>query len=854
MNRSKLGVFVCMMLFLQTTVFSANISKGNDYPFQNKDLPVEERVDDLVNRMTLEEKIDLLSGYKDFFLHPCERLGIPAFQMADGPLGVASWGLFGRATAFPAALSLASSWNKDLAARTGAMYAEEWRARGLHFLLAPGVNVYRASKGARNFEYFGEDPYLSSMMVVPFIKGVQDGGVIATIKHFAANDQEFDRYSVSSEISERTLQEICLPPFKAAVQKAGVKAVMSGYNPVNGVHCTQNKHLIDILKKDWGFEGIFMSDWGSTHSAEGAANAGLDLEMGSNSHLIREQLIPLVKSGVVSEEVINDKVRRVYRACFSMGFFDREQKDNSIPVYNPKANRMAFEAAKEGMILLKNKDGILPLDDKRVKTIAVIGPTANPTVISDRIHSNNGIVYGGGGSSKVNPWYIVTALDGIGHRFDEATILYDEGISNRFKPLLFRSSRFLTADGKKGLNAKYYKQAIASENLVEERVDGNVNFEWWGRPHNLEQLGDEYAIRWEGYAVAEQDDKMVFFVDAQGGYRLWIDGQLVLDAAGSQSFDVRNYELAVKKGDKKKIELEFYNQKSSPSEIRMGYAYAGDIDFSEAKKIAKMADVVVFCAGLDGAIELEGRDRPFELPYGQDRLINELVKENPNVVVVIHAGGGIDMMPWIDNVAAVVHAFYPGQEGGNALAAVLSGDANPSAKLPFTIEKRWEDSPAYGNYDETRKEKKIYYNEGVFVGYRGYDKKGTEPLFPFGYGLSYTRFDYSGLKVQVTDEKAKKVKVTFQIKNTGDRRGAEVAQLYVRDVVSAEERPLKELKGFDKVALNPGESRTVEITLDEDAFRYFNSKKNRWVFEKGEFEIMVGASSRDIKLKQTIKL
>lgn len=854
MNRSKFSLLACMALFFQITAFSANVSKSGDYPFRNKDLPVEERVNDLVNRMTLEEKIDLLSGYNDFFLHPCDRLGVPSFQMADGPLGVASWGLYGRATAFPAALLLASSWNKDLAALTGAMYAEEWRARGIHFLLAPGVNIYRASKGARNFEYFGEDPYLSSAMVVPFIEGVQEGGVIATVKHFAANDQEFDRYSVSSEISERTLQEICLPPFKAAVQKAGIKAVMTGYNPVNGVYNTQNKHLIDILKKDWGFQGMLMSDWACTYSAEEAANAGLDLEMGSNSCFIREQLIPLVKAGKVSEEVINDKVRRVYRACFSMGFFDREQKDNSIPEYNPKANRMALEAAKEGMILLKNKDGILPLDDKRVKTIAVIGPTANPVVISDRIHSNNGIVYGGGGSSKVNPWYIVTDLDGIGRRFDDATILYNEGVSNRFKPLLFRSSRFLTADGKRGLNAKYYKQSVSPENLVREQVDGHVNYEWWGKPHDLKELGDEYAVRWEGYVAAEKDDKMVFFVDAQGGYRLWIDGRLLLDAAQSQSFDVRNCELAVAKGDKKKIELEFYNQKSSPSEIRMGYAYASDIDFTEAKKIAEKADVVVFCAGLDGAIELEGRDRPFELPYGQDRLINELAAVNPNMIVVVHAGGGIDMMPWINNVAAVVHAFYPGQEGGNALAALLSGDANPSAKLPFTIEKRWEDSPACGSYDETRREKKIFYNEGVFVGYRGYDKKETEPLFPFGYGLSYTHFDYSGLKVQVTDGKAKKVMVTFQVRNTGERRGAEVAQLYVRDVVSAEERPLKELKGFDKVVLNPGESRTVGILLDEEAFQYFNSKKNRWVFEKGEFEIMVGASSRDIKLKQTIKL
>lgn len=256
------------MTFCISKSHAANVSATpNDYPFRDKSLPVEERVNDLVKRMTLEEKIDLLAGYEDFYLHPCKRLGIPAFKLADGPLGVASWGLFGQATAFPSALMIAASWNRDLSGKTGAMYAQEWRARGIHFLLAPGVNIYRASKGARNFEYFGEDPYLTSSMVVPFIKGVQDGGVIATVKHFAGNDQEFDRYTVSTEVSERALHEIYLPPFKAAVQQAGIKAVMTGYNPVNGVYNTQNKHLIDILKKEWGFQGILMSDWACTYSA-----------------------------------------------------------------------------------------------------------------------------------------------------------------------------------------------------------------------------------------------------------------------------------------------------------------------------------------------------------------------------------------------------------------------------------------------------------------------------------------------------------------------------------------------------------------------------------------------------------
>ena len=383
------NIFLTMSLGIGL-LFPCKLHAQSQYPFQNTTLATEERVDDLIKRMTLEEKIDLLSGYNDFYLHPCERLGIPAFKLADGPLGVASWGLFGRATAFPSALSLAASWNKNLAEKTGAMYAQEWRARGIHFLLAPGVNNYRASKGARNFEYFGEDPYLASEMVVPFIKAVQDGGVIATIKHFAANDQEFDRYTVSTEVSERALQEIYLPPFKAAVQKAGVKAVMTGYNLVNGVYCTENKHLIDILKKDWGFKGMLMSDWACTYSAENAANYGLDLEMGSNDWFTRKELLPLVKEGKVTEEVINDKVRRIYGACISMGFFDRPQQDTDIPTFNPQANQMALNTACEGIILLKNEQNTLPIH--RPKVIAVIGPTANPAIVSDRIYNVNSIV------------------------------------------------------------------------------------------------------------------------------------------------------------------------------------------------------------------------------------------------------------------------------------------------------------------------------------------------------------------------------------------------------------------------------------------------------------------------------
>lgn len=855
------------------------------YPFQDKSLSTEVRVNDLIQRMTLEEKIDLLAGYNDFYLHPCERLGIPAFRMADGPLGVASWGLWGRATAFPSALSVASSWNRDLARKVGEAYAQEWRARGLHFMLAPGVNIYRASKGARNFEYYGEDPYLTSQMVVPFIQAVQNGGVIATVKHFAGNDQEYDRYNVSTEVSKRALHEIYLPPFKAAVEQGGAKAVMTGYNLLNGVYCTENKELIDILKKDWGFKGMLMSDWACTYSADRAANNGLDLEMGSKSWFNKERLLPLIEKGTVSKEVIDDKVRRIYGACIEMGFFDRPQKVDSIPVYNPSTFVAAEKAAEEGIVLLKN-NGVLPLH--RPRMIAVIGPTANPPLINDRVFNTNGIVYGGGGSSRVHPWHVINDLEGIRREFPEATVVYSEGISNQFKRQRFSSSRFYTSKGQEGFEANYYAIGKANENdkpdnLSEQqakaagrdlsggqaeqgknggagqnrqmsRVDQHVNFEWWGNPDGSHDWGEEFGVEWSGYAEAEKTDSLRFFIDAQGGYLFYVNDSLLVDAYASQSFHVSSPAVWAKKGERPKVTLKFRSQKSSPAEIRLGYCSDSDIDFSEACRLAEKSDVAIVCAGLDGSIELEGRDRPFNLPFGQDQLIKAVSKANANTIVVLHAGGGVGMTEWIDKSAAVVHAFYPGQEGGTALARILSGQVNPSAKLPFTIERQWSDSPAAGNYDETRRERKVYYREGIFTGYRGYEKQGIQPLFPFGYGLSYTTFNYDNLDVVVKNRKPAEVEVSFDITNTGKREGKEIAQVYVSDLKSSVPRPLKELKGFEKVLLKPGETRRVSITLHADDFKFFSEKKNAWVLEKGAFSIKVGSSSQDISLEGNISL
>lgn len=849
MNSGIYKLFSCAVSL--SALFMGTGIEAQDYPFRDTSLSVEARLDDLIHRMTLEEKTLMLSGYRNFNIHPCERLGIPAFRMADGPLGIASWGDYGRATAFPATLLLSATWDRNLAYMAGSVYSEEWRSRGLHFMLAPGVNMYRASKSARNFEYFGEDPYLTSSMAVPFIRGVQDGGVAATIKHFVANDQEFDRYRVSTEVGERALREIYLKPFEAAVREAGVKAVMTGYNPVNGVYCTENSFIIGILKDEWGFSGPLMSDWDCTYSENAAIN-GLDLEMGSNKWLVPEILIPMVEDGRISEAAIDDKVRRIYRACMEMGFFDRDQKADSIRLFNRKANEMSRKIAEEGIILLKN-DGILPLDRSSVRKIAVIGPDANSRIISDVRENAAAISYGGGGSSRVHPWYVVSPLEGIVREFPQAEVSYAEGVSTLLKSRCFGGSIFYTPEMRQGLEASYYDLGMP-DILIEKdmsprfvRTDRNVDFEWQASPDD--RIESEYfAVRWEGFIVPDRTDSMNMFVDTQGGFRLWVDGILMEDMHGSPSFVSGHYTIPVRKGEKVMVAMEYYGNRSLPAEARFGYCYGSDMDYSEAVKIASEADVVIFCAGFDGLIEKEGKDRPFELTFGQDELVRTLADVNPDLIVAVSAGGGV-AMPWIDEVPAVLHMMYPGQEGGTALAGILSGRVNPSGKLPFSIEKAWRDSPVAENYDQTRDERKIYYDEGIFIGYRGYDKSGVCPLFPFGFGLSYTDFTYSDLDL---NKDGNGVTVSFTVTNSGTLYGAETAQVYVRDTKSSIECPLKELKGFEKVRLAPGESERVVIRLERESFSHFFEEKGGWAVEPGQFEIWVGSSSSDIRLRDTV--
>jgi beta-glucosidase len=801
---------------------------------------VESRVNSILEKMTVEEKIEMLGGVNDFYTRPIPRLGVPALKMSDGPMGVHDYGL---TTAYPAGIALAASWDVDLAHRFGAAMGEDARARGVHFILAPGMNIYRAPMNGRNFEYFGEDAFLASRMAVNEIKGMQEQRVIATAKHFAGNNSEFARMTLSSDIDERTLREIYLPAFEASVKEAKVGAVMDAYNLVNGVYMTANDHLNnEILKKEWGFDGIVVSDWGATHDGIAAANGGLDLEMPSPLFMNRETLLPALKDGRISIETIDDKVRRILRKAIEFGFFDRQQTDTGIPFYSQEGRQVALEEARGGMVLLKNAGNLLPLDETQLKTIAVIGPDAYPVVIS------------GGGSAETKPFNAVSYLEGISNRLGtRVRVLYDVDV-----PVLdpvFENSEFVTAPGgENGLKGEYFDNEDLKGSPVLVRTDRHVHFDWGEGSFAPGQPVDHFAIRWTGYFIPKKSGDYQFFTSADDGVRLYIDDERAIDdwLPHSQTLDTCSKHL--EGGKAYKIRLEYFDSVSTAI-VGFGVTRADSYVGNKTKELAAKADAVIVCVGFDDKTEGEGFDRRFQLPGGQDELVRQISAVNKNTIVVITAGGNVDMTQWIDKVPAVLDAWYPGQEGGTALAQILFGDYSPSGKLPVSFESRWEDNPVFHSYYPAKGESRVQYSEGVFVGYRHYDRSETKPLFPFGFGLSYTTFAYSNLSVApASGSLDQSVIVSFEVKNTGRREGAEVAELYVGDAHASIPRPVKELKGFAKANLKPGQSKRVSINLDRRAFSFYDVGKKDWNAEPGAFDILIGGSSDKIQLRGTFTL
>ena len=784
----------------------------------------EQRADSLVALMTLDEKISYIGGENTFYIRAIPRLGIPQIRMADGPQGIRN---DTKSTLYPCGILSASTWNRKLIYELGEGLGRDAKARGVHILLGPGVNIYRAPMCGRNFEYFGEDPYLSGEISVNYVRGVQSKGVSATVKHFAGNNQEWDRNFVSSDIDERTLHEIYLEPFRKTVMEGEVGAVMNSYNLLNGVHTTENAYLnIDVLRHMWEFKGILMSDWSSVYSTVGAVNGGLDIEMPDGKFMNSKSIKEALKNGIISESALDMKVKHILQTLIAFGMLDREQAASDIPLDNKESAETALEVAREGIVLLKNENNVLPL---RGKTL-LAGPNAAKTPI-------------GGGSGAVTPYYSVSVSDAMK---ELRHVEYAEDISV-YKPV--ELDELHAANGRKGFDVEFYNNREFSGNPVARRVVEKIDFSWNGSPYEGVN-DDDFSSKWSTKYVPETDSKVRFILYADDGYKFYINDSLVAHHTSAVWRNEIYYD--VKAGHEYNIRLEHY-ESTGDAVVRF---FMDTYDVEHLKKtLDKKAgdfDNIVLCMGFDYNTEGEGSDRTFALPEEQEVLINEAVATGKKVIVVLNAGGGVDTSKWDDGVKGLLMAWYPGQEGGKAVAEILTGKISPSGKLPISIENEWSDNPAYGSYYDERDipHKRVQYTEGIFIGYRGYDRNGIKPRYPFGYGLSYSKFEYSDLKVEKID--AKTVNVSFDVKNVGNFDASEIAQVYVRDVKSSVVRPTKELKGFEKVYLKKGAQKRLSITLDKQAFAFYDIESKRFVVESGEFEILVGGSSCSLPLNESV--
>lgn len=722
MKSKVLSNLYCFTLCLVMTTSSLNAQ-------QSTDLVTESKITDLLKKMTLEEKLGMIHANSSFTSAGVPRLGIPELVTSDGPHGVRpehgrDWVLDNKggdsSTYLPVGITLASTWNPDLGYAFGAVLGQEANYRGKDVILGPGINIIRTPLNGRNFEYMSEDPFLISRMAVGYIKGVQDQGVSASLKHFIANNQEIMRSGINVEMSDRALREIYLPGFRAAVVEGGVNTVMGSYNKFRGEYCTYSDLLVNrILKGEWGFQGLVMSDWGAIHHTKEALLGGADLEMGTDLSMLpnpdftkfyfADAAWKLLKNGEIKESLIDDKVRRILRVMFKTHMFSKRP---AAAHATKEHAQLALKVAEEGIVLLKNK-GVLPFDRSSLKTMVVIGANAN---------RENSM---GGGSSQVRPRYEITPLEGLKNiAGNDIGVVYEQGYT-------------------------IARNAAADQSLIQKAVE-----------------------------AAKKADVAVVV----GG---WIHG-----------YDYTKWD--------------------------------------------------------ENAYDTEGFDKPdLKMPFGQDELIQAVIKANPNTVVVLYGGCAIDMRAWVKGAKAIIQAGYPGMEGGNALAKILFGEVNPSGKLTVTFPKRLEDIPAHKLGEYPGDSINVHYKEDIFVGYRYFDTYRVEPLFSFGHGLSYTNYEYKNVSISGSDSSAV---VAFTLKNTGSMTGAEVVQVYVADRKSTLKRPAKELKAFQKVFLEPGESRVITMKLDKSAFSYYDDRQQKWVLEPGDFDILIGSSSSDIRLKNRLKL
>ena len=805
------------------------------------------KVEQLVKQMTLREKLSFIGGYESFSIRGIKRLGIPETHMSDGPVGVRNYGSI---TAYPASIALAASFDRRLSNEVGKALGSEARANNVHMILGPGMNIHRSPLCGRNFEYLGEDPYLSGQIAAAFIKGIQEKGVMAVAKHYAANNQEYERHDVSSNMDERTLQEIYLPAFKIAVQEGKAAAVMTSYNPVNGIHASQNDYLINqVLKKDWGFKGFVMTDWASAYDGVACAKAGLDLEMPEARHMHPDTLLAAINSGYLDIKVINEKIRRVLNMYEKFGYFNNSDISKGFKADATFIRNTSLEAARGGTVLLKNENNFLPLNKNRIRKIAIIGPNGHPAAT------------GGGGSSYTTPLHSLSLYQAIKKIAGaEVEVSWAQGVDiGRKLPVDFFESFdfYYYKDGKKekGVVADFYSNRKLEGKKVLSSTYKNMNLQ--ADAMFFDKLPKyDFSAKFTCYYQPKKSGKYMFGIDGDDGYRLYIDGKRVIDLWKDQDA-ISKYECYLK-GDKEyKIELEYY-QGSGRALLQFSASPAPEKQLTtdeyhkQAIELAKKSDLVVFAVGFDPNTESEGFDRTFDMPYDQNDLIKTVAAANPNNVVVLFSGGNVNMNPWIDGTKGLIHAWYPGQEGALAVAEIIFGKINPSGKLPVSFEKNDSDNPTFNNYKDDDKDEKVFYKEGIFMGYRYYDKVKVKPRFPFGFGLSFTTFTYSNLTVKKTANNNYDVSVV--IKNSGKNAGAEVVQLYVGQTKCSEPRPQKELKDFAKPFLQSGETKTIHLHLNDNSFHFFNSAKKMWVIEPGEFTVSIGASAEDVRLSKKIIL
>jgi len=814
------------------------IVQGREAVLERRLATVESRVEDLLAQLTLDEKISLLHADGKFVVNAIERLGIHELWMSDGPHGVRmeinrhDWDPAGWdndvATYLPPTTMVAASWNPRMARLHGTVLGAEARHRGKDLILGPGVNLARLPLNGRNFEYLGEDPYLASRMAVESVHGIQSNDVAATIKHYALNTQELNRRGVDSRPDERTLREVYLPMYEAAVKEAGVWAVMGAYNSYMGTNANQSRHLVmDILKGEWGFRGVLLTDWNVPINTYDAAMNGLDIEMGTDKpyheFFLADPLRAMVEAGRVPESVIDDKVRRILRLQLSIGMMDRHRLSGER---NTPAHRAAaLEIAREGVTLLKNEGGALPLDPAGIRRLLLIGPN---------VHREHAM---GGGSSQVKALYEITPHAGIAARLGDAveiTTMRARGSS--LQPIAgeYLASRHWT--GTPTWEVDHYADAARRQHLAHSVITDSA---YRAADPDLAE-----HVTFRGLIRPLESGAHELRADVSGRFRLEIDGRKVLEFTADET-ETRGKAVRLEAGRSYEFEIHY----DGAGHFTLGWDAPSDLFTPEAEYLAaaRAADAVIFVGGLSHDDDREAVDRrDLVLPGGQDEVIASLLEARPDTVVLLLGGSPVEM-PWIDRARAVLWGWYGGQEGGRAYAEVLFGDVDPGGRLPMTFPVRLADSApiALGDYgpDVTN------YPEGVFIGYRWYEQQGIAPLFPFGHGLSYTSFEWSGLEIAPSGDPDVVALVAATVTNTGGRAGSEVVQLYLDDVEASVQRPNKELKGFAKVFLEPGESRRVEMPLRWRDLSFWDVQSNNWKAEPGAFEVMLGASVADIRLR-----